>query len=117
MRLVENYIGGLLKYAHFHGRASRPEYWWFAAANLLLGAIFWILGNLGSPVGSLSLIYAIAVLVPNLSITVRRLHDIGRSGWWLPLGIVPTPFVFLILFFMCQRGQIETNRYGPPLEQ
>ena len=117
MRLVENYIGGLLKYADFHGRASRPEYWWFGLANLTLAAIFWLIGNLGSPLGSLGLLYALVVLVPNLLITVRRLHDIGRSGWWLPLGIVPTPFVFLIIFFMCQRGQIEANRYGPPLDR
>ena len=114
MRLVENYIGGLLNYANFGGRASRSEYWWFAGANLTLATIFWSLGKLGSPLGSLSLLYAIALLLPNLSITVRRLHDVGRSGWWLPLGVLPTPLVFLMLFFMCQAGDREANRFGPP---
>ena len=85
MKLVEHYIGGLLKYAEFSGRASRGEYWWFTIANTILAGIFWLLGNLGGPVSILSLLYLIAVLVPNLSITVRRLHDTGRSGWWLPL--------------------------------
>ncbi|SUZ71263.1 uncharacterized protein METZ01_LOCUS24117 [marine metagenome] len=115
MKLVEHYIGGLLKYAEFSGRASRGEYWWFTIANTILAGIFWLLGNLGGPVSILSLLYLIAVLVPNLSITVRRLHDTGRSGWWLPLGLVPTPLVFIILFFMCQRGHSEENRYGPPV--
>ena len=115
MRLVEHYIGGLLKYAQFHGRASRAEYWWFTIANTMVAAFFWLLGNFGGPVSNLSLLYLLAVAIPNLSITVRRLHDTSRSGWWVPLGLVPTPLVFVILFFMCQRGQQEANRYGPPV--
>ncbi|MBM36734.1 MAG: hypothetical protein CL460_06160 [Acidimicrobiaceae bacterium] len=115
--LVENYIAGLLKYAVFRGRASRAEYWGFAFANLILAGSFWLLGTLGGPLRTLSLLYAVAVLIPNLAITARRLHDVGRSGWWLPLGIVPTPLVFVILFFVCQRGQSEANRYGPPVSK
>ena len=113
--LVESYIAGLLKYADFGGRASRREYWGFAFANLLLAASFWLLGIVGGPLQSLSVLYALAVLVPNLAITARRLHDTGRTGWWLPLGIAPTPLVLVILFFVCQRGQAESNRYGPPI--
>jgi len=115
MRLVEHYIGGLLKYAEFNGRAGRAEYWWFTIANTIIAGVFWLLGNIGGPVSNLSLVYLLAVAIPNLSITVRRLHDTSRSSWWLPLGLVPTPLVFVILFFMCQRGQTEKNRYGPPV--
>ena len=115
MRLVEHYIGGLLKYAQFRGRASRAEYWWFTIANTIIAGVFWLLGHIGGPVSNLSLLYLLAVAIPNLSITVRRLHDTSRRAWWLPLGLVPTPLVFVILFFMCQRGEKEANRYGPPV--
>ncbi|HAQ43802.1 MAG TPA: DUF805 domain-containing protein [Acidimicrobiaceae bacterium] len=113
--LVESYIAGILKYADFGGRSSRREYWGFAFANLILAASCWLLGVVGGPLQSLSILYALAVLVPNLAITARRLHDTGRTGWWLPLGIVPTPLVLVILFFVCQKGQTEANRYGPPV--
>ena len=113
--LVESYIAGILKYADFGGRAIRREYWGFAFANLILAASCWLLGVVGGPLQSLSILYALAVLVPNLAITARRLHDTGRTGWWLPLGIVPTPLVLIILFFVCQKGQTEANRYGPPV--
>ena len=89
----------------------------FAFANLIVAASFWLIGTLGGPLQSLSLLYALAVLVPNVAITARRLHDTGRSGWWLPLGIIPTPLVLIILFFVCQRGQVESNRYGPASER
>ena len=115
MRLVAHYIGGLLKYAEFRGRASRAEYWWFTLGHTMLAAVFWTLGRLGGPVGIFAFLYLLVVLIPNLSITVRRLHDTNRSGWWLPLGLIPTPLVFVILFFMCQRGHVEENRYGPPV--
>ena len=81
----------------------------------MAAAFFWLLGNFGGPVSNLSLLYLLAVAIPNLSVTARRLHDTNRSSWWLPLGLVPTPLVFVILFFMCQRGQKEVNRFGPPV--
>ncbi|MEC8827965.1 MAG: DUF805 domain-containing protein [Actinomycetota bacterium] len=110
MRLVEHYIGGLLKYAEFRGRASRAEYWWFILADAMLMVVFLVLGQ-----ASLLIVFFFVVIVPKLSVTVRRLHDTNRSGWWLPLGLIPTPLVFVILFFMCQRGHVEENRYGPPV--
>ena len=113
MFLLESYLAGILNYADFGGRSSRREYWGFAFANLILAASFWLLGILGGPLGNLSVLYGVVVLIPNLAITCRRLHDTGRSGWWLPLGIVPTPLVLVVLFFVCQKGQIQSNRYGP----
>ena len=101
MPLIENYIAGLLRYTDFKGRSERAEYWWFTFANLILASVFWLLGGLGGPIRSLSLLYALAVLVPNLAVTVRRLHDTGRSAWWLPFAVLPTPlaYVFGKLFF------------------
>ena len=113
MRLVENYIGGLLNYANFGGRASRSEYWWFAGANLTLATIFWSLGKLGSPLGSLSLLYAIALLLPNLSITVRRLHDVNKSGWNM-LWALTIIGVFYVLYLEIIKGSEVDNDYGAP---
>ena len=109
MRLVEHYIGGLLKYAEFRGRASRAEYWWFILADAMLMVVFLVLGQ-----ASLLIVFAFVVFVPNLSVTVRRLHDTNRSGWWLLLSAVPAG-PLLLLFFWCQRGHVEENRYGPPV--
>ena len=113
MPLIENYIAGLLRYTDFKGRSERAEYWWFTFANLIHASVFWLLGGLGGPIRSLSLLYALAVLVPNLAVTVRRLHDTGRSAWWLPFAVLPTPLVFLILFFMCLPSEAADNKYGP----
>ena len=114
MRLVENYIGGLLKYADFHGRASRSEYWWFRLAAVVLLVLFLLLARFGSPLQSVLYLYLLGMLVPELSLGVRRLHDTGRSGWWLLLGLFLYP---ALIFLFCLPGQNEANRYGPPSEQ
>lgn len=100
------------------GRAPRAEYWWFT----LLYTVIYILAaigdeelSLGDPIGSfgvLSTIWALACLLPQLMVGIRRLHDTGKSGWWLLMGIVPLIGIIL-LFFMAQRGDQGPNDYGP----
>jgi len=87
------------KYAVFSGRAGRPEFWWFALfnviASVILGAVDYLL--FGREI--LGAVYGLAVLLPGLGVAVRRLHDIGRSGWWILVGIIP--LVGWIVLLVC----------------
>jgi uncharacterized membrane protein YhaH (DUF805 family) len=113
------YLQALKKYAVFSGRSRRMEYWYFVLFNIIvsivLGAIDGLLGTLGSGtgVGLLSGLYGLAILIPSLAVTVRRLHDIDRSGWWILIALVPLIGTIVLLVFALLEGTPGTNRYGP----
>lgn len=103
MMIIENYKNVLSKYAQFEGKATRSEYWYFVLANLIIAIILGIIsGIIGDETGILSLIYGLIVFLPTLAVAVRRLHDIGKSGWWWFINIVPIigSIWFLILMVM-----------------
>ncbi|MGY2128936.1 DUF805 domain-containing protein [Blastococcus sp. SYSU DS0617] len=108
----------LTQYATFTGRARRSEYWWFALASFLASIVTSIIDlAIGSEVtagmGILSLLLSLALLIPSLAVGVRRLHDTGKSGWWLLIGLVPLiGFIVLIVFFV-QDSQPGPNQHGP----
>ncbi len=87
-------------YVNFSGRARRSEYWWFCLLNFILGMI---------PV--VNIIWALIVFLPTIAVGIRRLHDTGRSGWWLLLALVPIANIVLIVFFLCD-SQPGANQYG-----
>jgi len=113
----------LAKYATFNGRATRPEYWWWILAMIIL---FTVLGMIdgaviapllgfeafdpeaGQPV---SFVASLGLLLPNLAVSARRLHDTDRSAWWLLLGLVPVIGTLVLLFFYIQRGSDGPNRF------
>jgi len=104
------------KYATFTGRARRPEYWYFAlftfAGSIILSivdAVVFMSQNF-SPLSSL---FSLAMLVPSLAVGVRRLHDIGRSGWWLLIALVPVIGFIILIIFLVKKGDEEANEYGP----
>ena len=110
----------LRQYAVFVGRASRSEYWWFVLFNVLTTAVAAVLdlmlfGGEGSFLGGspLETLWSLILLLPNLAVTVRRLHDTGRVGWWLLIGLVPVIGWIVLLFWMVQRGDAGPNAYGP----
>lgn len=106
------YLDVLKNYAVFNGRARRKEYWMFMLFNILISfAIGFIEGFLGSS-GVIGLIYALAVLVPSIAVAIRRLHDTGRSGWWVLLGLVPVLGIILLIFLVLD-SQPNDNEYGP----
>ncbi|HKA41408.1 MAG TPA: DUF805 domain-containing protein [Burkholderiales bacterium] len=95
------------KYMDFNGRAGRPEFWWFflfqVVVYIVAGAVH-------------KLIYVLAVLgllLPGLGVGVRRLHDTGKSGWWIFLGLIPL-IGLVLLYFMAQPGTEGANEYGNP---
>jgi uncharacterized membrane protein YhaH (DUF805 family) len=99
------------KYADFTGRARRPELWWFVLFNLVVSGV---LNLLDGDSNILSGIYSLAVLLPSLAVGARRLHDIGRSGWWLLISLVPIVGVIVLIWWYIQPGEPGTNRFGPP---
>jgi len=114
---MEWYLGVLKKYAVFDGRAQRKEYWMFVLFNLiivlLLGFIDGILGFASSlDISVLTSIYSLAIIVPSIAVGVRRLHDTNKSGWWMLLSLIPFIGALVLLIFMIQDSNPESNRFG-----
>jgi uncharacterized membrane protein YhaH (DUF805 family) len=113
------YLEALKKYAVFSGRSRRKEYWYFVLFNIIvaivLAGIDALLGTRSSYAGAglLSGIYSLAVLIPTLAVTVRRLHDIDRSGWWIFINLIPLIGAIVLLVFAVSEGTPGNNRYGP----
>jgi uncharacterized membrane protein YhaH (DUF805 family) len=107
------YIEAWKKYAVFGGRAGRQEYWYFVLFNILvyilLSIIAGVIGKIGA---SLLSLYAVAVFLPGLAATVRRLHDTNRSGWWLLITAVPLVGPIVLLVFLAQESYAVENQYG-----
>ena len=113
------YIAALKKYADFSGRASRSEYWYFVLFYFLISIVLSIVDavtgtlNPNTGVGLLSGVFALAMIVPSISVNVRRLHDIDRSGWWLLLIFAIVIGWIVLLVFGVQDSQPSDNRFGP----
>jgi uncharacterized membrane protein YhaH (DUF805 family) len=114
---MDSYLAVLRKYATFDGRARRREYWVFTLINTLVifGLAFVntrLFGQSEYGFGLLNGVYALAVFLPSFAVTVRRLHDTGRSGWWLLIGIIPLLGGLILLVFQCQDSEPGDNRFG-----
>ena len=113
------YLEVLKKYAVFSGRARRKEYWMFFLFNLIITLVLALIDSLMgtfSPqagLGLLSGLYSLAVLIPSIAVTVRRLHDTGRSGWWILIGLIPFIGGIVLLIFMVLDSEPGANQYGP----
>jgi uncharacterized membrane protein YhaH (DUF805 family) len=139
----------LQKYAEFGGRAPRAEYWWYTLGIIVVAIVLSIvesllgLSGMVGPYGPLSALGLLALLVPGLAVTVRRLHDTNRSGWWMLVAVIPYAIVgflmgraagsadmsglaaaglfgiialiggIVLLVFMVLPGTAGDNRHGP----
>lgn len=111
------------KYANFEGRARRSEYWYFYLFYMIffipiyaltLSSLFLEGGtSLSIPVSILLLVFICALLVPSLAVSVRRLHDVGKSGWMFLLGIIPIVGPIILLVWFCTDSQPGSNKWGP----
>ena len=105
--MMDWYLMVLKKYAVFDGRARRKEYWMFFLFNVIIAVVLGVIGGLlGDNRGLLANIYSLAVLVPGVAVAIRRMHDIGKSGWFMLI-----PIYNLIL--ACEDGNRGDNQYGP----
>jgi len=112
------FLGALKKYAVFEGRARRREYWFFALFVVLISVVLTIIDSMigtmtSQGAGILSGLFCLAVLIPSLAVGARRLHDTGRSGWWLLIGLIPFIGAIVLIVFFLLDSQPGTNAYGP----
>lgn len=89
------------KYADFNGRATRPEYWWFALFIVLVSLA------LAYVSGTLSALFSLATLLPSIAAAARRLHDTNRSGWWQLISLVPVVGIIVLIVFLAQEGKAD----------
>ena len=113
------------KYAAFDGRARRREYWSFYVVSLLVVFVAMLVDQYvvnpnflnmtpeeAKGGGFLTAISGLALMVPHIAVTIRRLHDTDRSGWWALLGLIPIANIALLVFMFIQ-GTVGSNRFGP----
>ena len=106
MNIVEATKLFFTRYTDFNGRSRRREYWWSSLSISIIGAIVSVI------LGDLAFIWSLAILVPGIAVSVRRLHDIGKSGWWYLIGLVPLVGLIILLVWMC-KDSTEDNQWGP----
>lgn len=106
------YLAVLKKYAEFNGRARRQEYWMFVLFNMIFAIAASVVDMIIGTYPAINTIYSLAVLIPGLAVSVRRLHDTGKSGWMLLIGLIPIIgwiWVFVLLVTDSKPGE---NEYG-----
>ncbi|MDQ0493805.1 MULTISPECIES: DUF805 domain-containing protein [Paenibacillus] len=106
------YLKGLQNYVGFQGRARRTEYWMFVLFNVIASFIIGLIDGLFGLTPILTYIYSLAVLLPSLAVTARRLHDTGRSGWWILIALIPVVGTIILIVFTCQDSQPNDNQHG-----
>ena len=101
----------LNSYAKFEGRSGRSEYWWWVLAYIIAAAICSVIGSMLGMGQLVVNLLALALLVPNIAVGVRRFHDIGKSGWWLLIGLIPLIGWIAVIYFAAQPS-VGPNEYG-----
>lgn len=105
LKVIKNYVG-------FEGRARRKEFWMFTLFNLIISFVISLVEGLVGIAPMVSSLYTLAVFLPSLAVGIRRLHDTGRSGWWVLLGFIPLVGAIILIIFACQDSQGNDNQYG-----
>ncbi|MEQ8406510.1 MAG: DUF805 domain-containing protein [Oceanicaulis sp.] len=106
--VYSNYVG-------FQGRARRSEYWWFALFYFIVAVALQLIavGVNETMGGALYLLFLLGTILPGIAVQVRRLHDTGKSGWWVLLGLIPLIGVIVLIIFYVGDSQPGANKYGP----
>ena len=107
------WLGCFKKYVEFSGRARRKEYWMFILFNMLAVFGFQILDVILGTEGLLGAGYSLAVILPSWAVFTRRMHDIGKSGWWWLIALIPLVGAIVLLVFACKDSEPGDNAYGP----
>ena len=107
------YLAVLKNYTGFSGRARRTEYWMFFLFNAIIGIVLNVLGRASGVFTVLYYLYALAVLLPAIAVAIRRMHDIGKSGFWILIGLIPIIGWIWAIVLTATPGQPGPNQYGP----
>ena len=115
MTFGEAISSGFQNYVNFTGRAARSEFWYWVLFNLIVGIVTGVIDYIafpGAAVSPLNSLANLALLLPNLAVAARRLHDTDRSGWFLLLAFIPLIGIIILIVWWCQRGTAGPNRFG-----
>ena len=113
MTMIEAVKSVLSQYVGFSGRARRSEYWYFTLFNVIVGFVLGFLSNFVSIFSIVASLYSLAVLLPAIAVCVRRLHDIGKSGWWYFIAFVPIVGSIILIIWFCKDSEPGDNQFGP----
>jgi len=112
MEYFKNFIGAYKKYAEFNGRSSREEYWSFYIWYSFIVVFFALIDTAIGKEGFLSAIYILITILPSISITTRRLHDINKSGWWQLILLAPLlGWIIIFILTLIKGKEEEKNRF------
>ena len=106
------YLEVLKKYAEFTGRSRRSEYWYFVLFNFIISIVLGIIDTIIGTYVVLIFLYSLAILIPVIAVSIRRLHDTGRSGWNILLGLIPFIGAIILIVFFVQDSDSGYNEYG-----
>jgi uncharacterized membrane protein YhaH (DUF805 family) len=118
MTFFEAISSGFRNYVNFSDRAVRSEYWYWTLFVTIVVVVLGVIDQLLNPGAQMSAfsavnaIISLALILPGIAVSVRRLHDIDRTGWWLLLGFTVIG-AFVLIYWACQRGTPGPNRFGP----
>lgn len=115
------YLKAIKQYADFQTRARRKEYWMVVLFNIIISFILFFIdfsffideNNLNAQFPIFSLLYSLFMFIPSLAVTVRRLHDAGKSGWNILFGLIPILGTFILLYFYFLDSVPGENKWGP----
>ena len=112
MSFSQAIAAGFSNYVNFAGRACRSEYWYWVLfivlAEIVTSIIDYVIGYQVT-----TTLFGLAVLLPGLAVTIRRLHDLDRTGWWFLLAFIPVVGWIILIIWYCARGTAGPNRFGP----
>lgn len=101
-------------YTNFNGRSTRSEFWWVMLASFVVGFVLGILSAITPIFTVIAGLFSLAILVPSIAIEIRRLHDIGKSGYYILICLIPLVGSLILLYFLAQPSEPGSNQYGDP---
>ena len=108
------YLAPWQKFLQYTGRARRLEYWAFTLGNMLIGLALFALAGAGMDIAiTIYGLFSLAAIIPGIMVGIRRLHDTGRTGWWLLIGLVPFIGAIILLVFFLLDSEPGANEHGP----
>ena len=110
------YLGALKKYAVFSGRSCRKEYWMFILINMIVVIGISAIDKIAGTKGIIGTLYGFAIIIPALALTLRRLHDVGKSGYWYFICLIPFIGTLWLLMLLIKDSEEGSNRFGENLK-